>query len=96
MATEVFMPRLGLTMEEGSIERWLKREGDEVTEGETILEIMTDKVTVEVEAPASGTLGPILFPERATVPVGEVIAYVVSPGEERPKIEPSAKDEAAL
>jgi pyruvate dehydrogenase E2 component (dihydrolipoamide acetyltransferase) len=91
------MPKLGLTMEEGSIERWLRKEGDDVTEGEVILEIMTDKVAAEVEAPTSGVLGPLLFPEGTTVPVGQVITYVVAPGEELPRSEPpSTKEEVAF
>lgn len=94
VAIEVVMPKLGLTMEEGSIVRWLKAEGDAVTEGEMILEIMTDKVTAEVEAPASGVLGPILFPEGAAVPVGRIITHVVAPGEAPPKVDlPLAKAE---
>lgn len=86
------MPQLGLTMEEGTIERWLKKEGDEVEEGEIILEIMTDKVSAEVEAPSSGTLGPILYPEETTVPIGETIAYLLAPGEEAPEVERRATE----
>ena len=84
MATEVIMPKLGLTMEEATIVNWFKEEGDPVNDGEAILEIETDKSTVEVEAPASGKLGPLLYPEGSVVPIGEIITYVVGPGEEIP------------
>jgi pyruvate dehydrogenase E2 component (dihydrolipoamide acetyltransferase) len=82
------MPKLGLTMEEATIISWLKKEGDEVSEGEAILTIETDKVTVEVETPSSGTLGPIFFPEGATVSVGQVITYILALGEEAPEVQP--------
>jgi pyruvate dehydrogenase E2 component (dihydrolipoamide acetyltransferase) len=80
------MPKLGLTMEEGSIIRWLKSEGEQVTKDETILEIETDKVVAEVEAPATGFLGTILFGEGETVPVGQVVAHVLDPGEKAPQL----------
>ena len=56
MAVEVIMPKAGSEMEEGEIVQWFKQEGDEVKEGEILLEIVTDKVNMEVEAEASGTL----------------------------------------
>ncbi len=93
---EVIMPRLGLTMEEGNIVRWLKAEGEEVVKGETLLEVETDKVVVEVEAPASGTLGKIATFEGETVPVSQVIAYIVAPGEETPKSWPLPKQGVEL
>lgn len=77
----VLMPRLGLLMKEGTINKWHKREGDEVKEGELLLEITTEKVTSEVESPASGVLGRILAPEGATVPVATVIAEIVEAGD---------------
>ncbi len=82
---EVIMPKLGLTMEEGTIIRWLKGEGEEVKRGEPLFEVQTDKVNMEVEAPASGTVGKILTPEGETVPVVQVIAYILEPGEETPE-----------
>lgn len=82
---EVIMPKLGLTMEEGTIIRWLKGEGEELEKGEPLFEVQTDKVVMEVEAPASGTLGKILTPEGETVPVVQVIAYILEPGEEAPE-----------
>jgi pyruvate dehydrogenase E2 component (dihydrolipoamide acetyltransferase) len=82
---EVIMPKLGLTMEEGTIIRWLKAEGEKVEKGKPLFEVQTDKVVMEVEAPASGTLGKILTPEGETVPVVQVIAYILEPGEEAPE-----------
>jgi pyruvate dehydrogenase E2 component (dihydrolipoamide acetyltransferase) len=79
---EVIMPKLGLTMEEGTIVRWLKAEGDTVEKGEVLFEVQTDKVVMEVECPASGILGKILVGEDETVPVVHVVAYIVAPGEE--------------
>lgn len=84
MATEVILPQLGLAMEEGTIVKWLKGEGDHVEEGEPIVEIMTDKANVEVPSPAAGVLLKILVPEGQAVPVGAPIAYLGQPGEEVP------------
>lgn len=81
MPTEIIMPKLGWTMEEGTIARWLKSEGEEVEEGDPLLEVEADKATMEVEAPASGVLGRILVDEGNTVPVVQVIGYILSPGE---------------
>lgn len=82
------MPKLGLTMEEGTIVRWLKAQGDAVQKGEVIFEVQTDKVVMEVESPASGILGKILVGEDETVPIAHVVAYVVAPGEEVPELLP--------
>ncbi len=82
---EVIMPKLGLTMEEGTIVHWLKGEGEEVKKGDPLFEVQTDKVTMEVEASASGTLGKILVPEGETVPVVQVIGYILEPDEEAPE-----------
>ncbi len=86
---EVIMPKLGLTMEEGTIIRWLKAEGEKVVKGEPLFEVQTDKVNMEVEAPASGILGKILAAEGETVPVVQVIAYILAPDEEAPLIWPA-------
>jgi pyruvate dehydrogenase E2 component (dihydrolipoamide acetyltransferase) len=79
------MPKLSLTMETGKIVRWLKKEGDKVEKGEPILEIETEKVTVEVEAPASGILHKILAKEGEDVPIQKTIAIIREPGEEIPE-----------
>lgn len=81
MATNVILPMLGQTMEEGTITKWLKQEGESVQKGEPLLEVMTDKANMEVESPTSGVLLKILVPENTTVPVKEVIAIIGEPGE---------------
>jgi pyruvate dehydrogenase E2 component (dihydrolipoamide acetyltransferase) len=73
---EVIMPKLGLTMETGVIEKWHKKEGDKVESGEVLFEVMTDKVSLEVEAYQSGYLRKILKNEGEEVPVTQVIAYI--------------------
>jgi pyruvate dehydrogenase E2 component (dihydrolipoyllysine-residue acetyltransferase) len=73
--TDITMPRLSDSMEEGTILRWLKRDGDSVAAGEDLVEIETDKATVTHAAEADGTLQTVV-PEGSTVPVGEVIAHV--------------------
>ncbi|HUW35666.1 MAG TPA: dihydrolipoamide acetyltransferase family protein [Planctomycetota bacterium] len=83
------MPKLGQTMEEGTIEKWLKKEGDTVTKGEPLFEVTTDKATLEVEAFVSGTLLKVLVNEGETVPVNEVIAFVGEKGEAVPETVPS-------
>jgi pyruvate/2-oxoglutarate dehydrogenase complex dihydrolipoamide acyltransferase (E2) component len=82
---EVIMPKLGLTMETGRIEKWHKKEGDRVGKGEVLFEVMTDKVTIEVESYDSGTLLKILRAEGDDVPVTEVVAYIGEQGEKVPE-----------
>ena len=71
------MPALEMAQDTGKILRWLKREGDAVNKGEPIMEIETDKVTVEIEATASGVLTNITAREGDVVPVGKTIALIV-------------------
>jgi len=78
----ITMPQAGQSMEEGTILRWLKQEGDSVIRGEILLEVDTDKATVEVEASESGVLRKILCPEGATVPVLAPIAVIAGAGED--------------
>ncbi|MCL5071473.1 MAG: hypothetical protein M1308_11345 [Actinobacteria bacterium] len=73
---EIKMPKMGLTMETGTIVKWLKKEGEYIEKGEMLLEIMTDKVTIEVESYYSGNLIKILKREDEEVPVGEIIGYI--------------------
>lgn len=87
MAVDLIMPKLGLTMEEGTVVRWLVAEGDRVEKGQPVLEVETDKVVVEVEATASGIIGPLLVGEGQTVPVTTLLARIYAPEE---KIEPEA------
>ena len=82
MPVEVTMPKFGLTMQEGTIQRYFKAPGDSVRAGEPLYEVETEKVLYEVEAPASGTLAAALFPEGATVECGVVIAIIAESGED--------------
>src|SRR5688500_10238955 len=75
------MPRLGQSMEEGTILQWFKKEGDSVNQGEPLLEVMSDKANFEVEAPANGTLRRILAQVNDSVPVNQPIAIVGQPDE---------------
>jgi len=87
------MPKLGMTMEEGTVVRWLKAEGEPVAKGETLLEVQTDKVTLEVESPAAGVLLRIIAPPGVTLPINAVIAYIGAPGEvvpAQPTLQPTA------
>ncbi len=84
MPKKVIMPKFGMDQEEGTVASWLRQEGDAVEKGEPILEVETDKVNMEVEAPASGTLQGIRIGPGVTVPIGEVIAYILKPGESLP------------
>jgi len=81
MPVDVIMPKVDMVMDEGTIDRWYKREGDDVKEGELLFDITTDKAVMEVESPASGVLGPITAPDGATVPVATVIATIWQAGE---------------
>ncbi len=81
MAANVIMPALEMAQDTGRLVRWLKREGEVVHKGESIMEIETDKVTVEIEAAASGILQDVRAREGDVIPVGQVIARIVAPGE---------------
>jgi len=74
--SEVTMPRLSDTMQEGTIARWLKSPGDEIKKGDILAEIETDKATMELEAYESGTLQQVLVKEGETVPIGQVVAII--------------------
>ena len=82
MAIEVKMPKLGLTMVDGRVVEWKKKEGEVVEQGEIVCVIETEKATYEIEAPESGILAKIVAREDTTVPVGELLAYILQPGEE--------------
>jgi len=84
MATLVAMPKLGMNMEEGQLVSWLVAEGAVVKTGQPILEIETDKTTVELEATASGVLARIVRRGGETVPINGVLAVILAPGEEMP------------
>jgi 2-oxoglutarate dehydrogenase E2 component (dihydrolipoamide succinyltransferase) len=76
LMTDVVMPRMGETVDEGTVNVWHKTVGDQVSEGEPLLEIGTDKVDTDIPAPASGVLAEIRVAQDETVPVGTVIAVI--------------------
>lgn len=82
MATQVVMPKLSPTMEEGQIARWLKKEGDKVSMGEPIAEIDTDKATMEMQALGAGVLRKILVQEGESAPLGQLIGIIAEPDED--------------
>ena len=93
MATQVVMPKLSPTMEEGQVARWLKKEGDKVSMGEPIAEIDTDKATMEMQALSSGVLRKVLVQEGESAPLGQPIAIIGEPDEDISKLlksEPTA------
>src|SRR5919109_1408914 len=81
MATKVLVPLLGEGVEEVTVTKWLKKEGDAVDELEPLLEVNTDKVDTEIPAPASGTVLKILAEEGVPAKVGAVLALIGKPGE---------------
>ncbi|MFZ0061306.1 MAG: pyruvate dehydrogenase complex dihydrolipoamide acetyltransferase [Pyrinomonadaceae bacterium] len=82
MATQVIMPKLSPTMEEGQLSRWLKKEGDKVSMGEPLAEIDTDKATMEMQALANGVLRKIIIKEGESAPLGQLIAVIGEPDED--------------
>jgi pyruvate dehydrogenase E2 component (dihydrolipoamide acetyltransferase) len=88
--SEVVMPQMGADMEEGTIVRWMKREGDAVERGEIIAEIETDKANVEIEAFESGVFRKVIAGEGDTVPVGAVIAVIAAPDDDISQYEGAA------
>ncbi|HLR42948.1 MAG TPA: dihydrolipoamide acetyltransferase family protein [Pseudogracilibacillus sp.] len=81
MATEIVMPKLGLTMTEGTVENWLVNEGDKVEQGDPVVEISSEKLTNEVEAPVAGYVIKIVAQEGDVIPSREVMAYIGEEGE---------------
>src|SRR5947208_13500194 len=81
MPVDVIMPMLGMNQDTGKVVRWLRADGDEVAKGDPLLEVETDKVTVEIEAPAAGTLSGVVAADGAEVPVGQAIAVILAAGE---------------
>ena len=84
MATLFALPKLGMNQEEGEVVNWLVKEGDEVTKGQPIVEVETDKTTVELEATASGVVGRIVRRAGEIVPINAVLAVILAPGEALP------------
>jgi pyruvate dehydrogenase E2 component (dihydrolipoamide acetyltransferase) len=89
------MPALGLAQETGKLVRWLKRDGEHVEKGEPLMEVETDKATVEVESPAAGTLTAITAVEGDDIKVGHPIATIIGPGESAPAPRPASSGRAS-
>lgn len=92
---EIFMPKAGMDMKEGHLIRWLKNVGDHVELDEPIMEIETDKITMESEAPATGILLAKLIDDDTTVPVLQTIGYIGQPGEKVPGAPNAAEEKPA-
>ncbi len=95
MVTEIVMPRLSLTMKIGSVIQWFKKEGEEIQKGEPVVEVLSEKVTYEVEAPASGILRKILANEGVDLPIGATLALITAPNEELPEIKFNAATQSS-
>jgi pyruvate/2-oxoglutarate dehydrogenase complex dihydrolipoamide acyltransferase (E2) component len=96
MPINVLVPRLGEGVEEVTITKWLKQEGDSVKELEPLLEVNTDKVDTEIPSPATGVLLKIVLPENTPAKVGEVLAVIGQPGEKVDAADSSAPARAIL
>ncbi len=94
MATQVVMPKLSPTMEEGQLSKWLKKEGDKVSAGEPLAEVETDKASMEMQALGNGVLRKILLKEGETVPLGQIIAIIGEPDEDISELLAKAGSEA--
>jgi len=81
MPTEILMPALSPTMEEGKLAKWLVKEGQTIKAGDIIAEIETDKANVEIEAFGAGVLRKVVVDEGGEVPVGDLIAVIAEPAE---------------
>jgi pyruvate dehydrogenase E2 component (dihydrolipoamide acetyltransferase) len=95
LATEVVFPKLGLSLEPGRVVAWHKQPGDDVDQGEPIVDVETDKVTMEVEAPAAGVLLACLAEPGQTVEIGAAIALIGAAGEELPAVTSATSSAAA-
>ena len=87
MPTKVIMPQLGESVVEGTVTKWLKQEGELITEFDALLEVNTDKVDTEIPSPATGTVLKLLVPEGTTVTAGTILAWLGEPGEAIPPSE---------
>ena len=92
MVTKVVMPKLSLTMKEGSVGKWYKKEGDKVEKGEPMVEVISEKATYDLEAPASGILQKILVEQGVDAPVNAVLAFITAPDEIVSKAEIQAEE----
>ena len=85
MATNVLLPQWGMNMEDGTLTKWLVGEGDEIAEGQPLVEVETAKINSELESPASGVVAHIMAAEGSLVKVGELVAVIAEPGENPPR-----------
>ena len=88
MATNVLLPQWGMNMEDGTLTKWLVSEGDEIAEGQPLVEVETAKINSELESPATGIVAHILAVEGSLVKVGAIVAVIGAPGEDPPRPEP--------
>lgn len=88
---EIVMPKLGESIQEGTITKWFVKEGDTVEEDDVLFEVATDKVDSEIPSPVDGVITKILFPEDSLVPVGEILAYINMEGEVEEETETAAE-----
>ncbi|GAB1452375.1 dihydrolipoamide acetyltransferase family protein [Draconibacterium sp.] len=88
---QIVMPKLGESIQEGTITKWFVKEGDTVEEDTILFEVATDKVDSEIPSPVDGVISKIMFPEGSLVPVGEVLAIINMGGEESAEEEPPVK-----
>jgi pyruvate dehydrogenase E2 component (dihydrolipoamide acetyltransferase) len=95
MATEVIMPKVDMVMETGTLVEWLIKEGGHVNKGDALFVITTDKAAIEVESPADGILAGVTAKVDDVIPVTEVIAYILAPGEALP-VKAAPKPAAAV
>ncbi len=87
MATRVVMPQAGQDLDTGTVTQWLKAVGDTVTKGEPLVEVETEKISLEMEAPASGVLLRIVVPDKTQTPILSTIGIIGEPGEDVSGIE---------
>ena len=90
MATNVLLPQWGMNMEDGTLTKWLVSEGDEIAEGQPLVEVETAKINSELESPATGVVAHIMAAEGSLVKVGELVAVIGAPGEDPPRPEVTA------
>lgn len=95
MSVEVVMPKLGMAMKEGTVSIWNKQVGDQVGKGEPIASVSSEKIEIDVESPAEGTLLEIAVPEGEGVPPGAVICYIGKPGEKIAPVSASVQTQEA-
>ncbi len=89
MAHDIIMPVLGMNQDTGTLVRWLHQAGDHVQQGDPVMEIATDKITVEIEAPATGVLDGLAAQAGEEVPVGQTVALILAEGETVPPSHPA-------